>query len=61
MFLLFSEQESFNTIAAVFAYDGTTKPAVEEDFAVVGAANEVAGGGKYVYTVTLNIESSGEV
>ncbi|MGB9842576.1 MAG: hypothetical protein ACPLKZ_07695 [Candidatus Bathyarchaeales archaeon] len=60
-FWLYSEQESFNTIAAVVAYAGTTKPTVEEDFAVVGTANEAAGWKKYVYTSTLNTDSSGEV
>lgn len=60
-FWLYSEQESFNTIAAVVAYAGTAKPAVEEDFAVLGAANEAAGWKKYVYTSTLNTDSSGEV
>ncbi|MEM2108553.1 MAG: hypothetical protein QXL10_04645 [Candidatus Bathyarchaeia archaeon] len=43
VFWLFSEQESFNTVAVVVAYAGTTKPAVEEDFAVVGAENEATG------------------
>ncbi|MCW4008221.1 MAG: hypothetical protein NWF09_06000 [Candidatus Bathyarchaeota archaeon] len=60
-FWLYSEQESFNTIAAVVAYAGTAKPVVEEDFAVLGAANEAAGWKKYVHTVTLNTDSSGEV
>ena len=60
-FWLYSEQESFNTIAAVVVYAGVTKPFFEEDFAVVGAANEAVGWKKYVYTLTLNTDSSGDL
>ena len=59
-FWFYSEQESFNTIAAIVAYAGTAKPSVEDDFAVVGVANEVAGWKHYVYTADLNTDSSGE-
>ena len=59
-FWLYSEQESFNTIAAVAAYAGTAKPNVEGDFAVVGFANEVAGWKNYAYTADLNTGSNGE-
>lgn len=59
-FWFYSEQESFNTIAAIVAYAGTAKPSVEDDFAVVGAANEVAGWKHYVYTADLNTGSNGE-
>ncbi len=60
LFWLYSEQESFNTIAAVVAYAGTTKPNVEDDFAVVGFANEAAGWKSYVYTADLTTDSNGE-
>jgi len=60
-FWFYSEQESFNTIAAVAAYAGTAKPKVEDDFAIVGFANEAAGWKKYVYPVNLNTGSNGEV
>ena len=56
-----SEDESFNTIAAVCAYAGVRNPEVEEDFVVLGPANEVAGWKKYTYTTTLNTDSSEEV
>jgi len=59
-FWFYSEQESFNTIAAVVAYAGTAKPNVEDDFAVVGFANDVAGWKNYVYTADLTTDSNGE-
>lgn len=42
-FDFYSEQESFNTIAAVCAYADVRKPEAEEHFAVIGNANEVGG------------------
>lgn len=60
-FWFYSEQESFNTMAAVVAYAGRIKPKVEDDFVVVGFANEAAGWKNYVYTVNLNTDSNGEV
>lgn len=59
-FWLYSEQESFNTIAAVAAYAGTAKPNVEDDFAIVGFANEAAGWKNYAYTTDLTTDSNGE-
>jgi hypothetical protein len=59
-FWLYSEQESFNTIAAVVAYAGIVKPKVEDDFVVVGFANEAAGWKNYVYTADLTTDSNGE-
>ncbi|MCX8153107.1 MAG: hypothetical protein N3E52_01580 [Candidatus Bathyarchaeota archaeon] len=60
-FWLYSEQESFNTIAAVVAYAGVAEPAVEDDFAVIGVANEVAGWRNYAYTFDLNLDSAIEI
>jgi hypothetical protein len=59
-FWFYSEQESFNTIAAVVAYAGLVKPQVEDDFAVVGFANEAAGWKNYAYTTNLTTDSNGE-
>jgi hypothetical protein len=59
-FWFYSEQESFNTIAAVVAYAGIAKPQVEDDLAIVGSANEVAGWKNYAYTTNLNTDSNGE-
>jgi len=53
-----SEQESFNVIADVCAYAGISNPEVEEDFVVLGSANEIAGWKSYTYTTTLNTGSS---
>ncbi|MEM2912069.1 MAG: hypothetical protein QXM52_00100 [Candidatus Bathyarchaeia archaeon] len=60
-FWLYSEQESFNTIAIVCAYLGAENPEVEEDFTVIGATNEVAGWKNYTHVVDLNTGSSGEI
>jgi len=59
-FWFYSEQESSNAKAAVVAYAGIAKPAVEDDFAVVGSANEVAGWKNYVYQTNVNTDSTGE-
>jgi hypothetical protein len=45
----------------VVAYAGLVEPQVEDDFAVVGLANEAAGWKNYVYTADLNTDSNGEV
>ena len=56
-FEFYSEQESFNVIAGVCAYAGISNPEVEEDFAVLGPANEVAGWKRYTYSTTLHTDS----
>lgn len=60
-FDFYSEQESFNTIAAVCAYADARKPEAEEHFAVIGNANEVGGWKRYEYTAKINTGSSGEI
>lgn len=60
-FWFYSEQESFNTIAAVCAYAGSQKPKIEDDFTVLGPANQVAGWKSYVYTASLDMVSSEEL
>jgi hypothetical protein len=57
-FWLFSEQESFNTLAAIVAYAGSTKPIAEEQFTVIGTANEVAGWKNYSLNTTVNTNSA---
>jgi hypothetical protein len=57
-FWLFSEQESFNTLAVAVAYVGNTAPSSEADFAVVGAANQVSGWKEYTYSGSVNSGSS---
>jgi len=60
-FDFYSESESFNTIAGVCAYAGVRNPEAEEDFVVLGPANEVAGWKKYTYATALNTGSSEEL
>ena len=52
-FEFYSEQESFNAIAGVCAYAGVSDPEGEEDFTVLGPANEVAGWKRYSYSATF--------
>jgi hypothetical protein len=60
-FDLYSESESFNVIAALVGFAGTSNPEVEADFKVVGKANDVSGWKRYTYIATLETDSSGEV
>jgi len=60
-FEFYSESESFNAIAGVVGFAGTSNPEVEEDFTVLGQANEVAGWKRYTHTATLTTGSSEEV
>jgi hypothetical protein len=60
-FEFYSETESFNVIAAVIGFAGTSNPEVEADFTVLGQANEVAGWKRYSHTATLETGSSEEV
>ncbi|MBS7615022.1 hypothetical protein KEJ18_04750 [Candidatus Bathyarchaeota archaeon] len=59
-FWLFSEHESFNTIAAVVAFAGVRNPEEESDFEVLGAANQVSGWMQYKFEATVNTEDNGE-
>lgn len=60
-FDFYSESESFNAIAGVVGFAGTSNPEVEADFTVLGQANEVSGWKRYTHTATLKTSSSGEV
>lgn len=60
-FWFYSEQESFNTIAVVCAYAGTKNPEAEDDLAVLGPVNEVAGWKSYTHTTSLDTGSSEEL
>lgn len=59
-FWLYSEEQSFNTLAAICTYVGAKNPEAEDDFYVLGAANEVAGWKKYEYSAVLDPSQSGE-
>jgi hypothetical protein len=60
-FDLYSEQESFNTIAAICAYAGIRKPETEEYFSVIGSANEVTGWKRYSFTTDVDAGFSEEI
>ncbi len=61
-FDLYSDHESqANTRAVICAYAGTRKPRTEECFIVIGNANEVEGWKRYVYTTSINTDSSEEI
>jgi len=60
-FEFYSKHESFNTIATVCAYAGARNPEVEEDFKVLGSANEVTGWKTYSLTTSTHTDSSGEL
>jgi len=60
-FDVYSENESFNVIASVVGFAGTSNPEVEADFTVLGQANAVSGWKRYTHTATLKTGSSGEV
>ncbi len=58
---MWSPSESFNTIAEVVAYIGEDNSEVEDDFHVLGAADQVAGWKAYSLSVGINTGSLGEV
>jgi hypothetical protein len=60
-FEFYSESESFNVIADVVGFVGSSNPEVEADFTVLGQASEVSGWKRYTHTTTLKTDSSGEV
>jgi hypothetical protein len=60
-FDLWSESESFNTLAKVAAYVGPQPPAVEEDFDVSEPANQVAGWKTYTYEFDARSGPEGQV
>lgn len=58
---LWSESESFNTLAVVVGHIGENNPVVEADFQVLGAANRVSGWLDYSFTSEINTNDTGEV
>lgn len=60
-FDFYSDSESFNTIAVICVYAGVRKPRFEEDFTVIGSANEVKGWKRYNYAVRVDSGSSEEI
>lgn len=61
-FHLYSEFKSqVNTIANVLVFVGTYDPEIEEDFQILGPANQVSGWKEYTYEANLNTGSSDEI
>lgn len=60
-FQLWSNNESFNTIANAVAHIGTKNATTEADFHVISAANQVAGWKSYSYTAQVETGASGNV
>ena len=60
-FWLYSEEESFNTIAAVVGYARTDNPEEESNFKVLGAANQVAGWKQYKFETAVDTGDAGEL
>ncbi|MGE5556651.1 MAG: hypothetical protein ACM3UY_10420 [Methanocella sp.] len=60
-FQLWSNSESFNTLANVVAYIGTKNAASEGDFQVIGAANQAEGWKSYSYSAEVKTDESGNV
>ncbi len=60
-FQLWSETESFNTLAKVAAYAGAAAPDLEEHFDTDRAANRAAGWETYAYEFTVDGGSDGTV
>ncbi|MBC7258964.1 MAG: hypothetical protein H5T65_06925 [Chloroflexi bacterium] len=59
-FDLWSDSESFNTLAKVCAYAGPRPPAAEEDFDVSQAANRVQGWKRYEYAFNFRSGADGQ-
>ncbi len=60
-FYFYSEKESFNTIASICAYVGVRNPEVEENFSIIGSANEVVGWKRYSLVSDIDTGSSEEI
>ena len=56
-FRLFSSSQSFNTLAVVVGFIGSVPPANEEDFTVLGSANEVEGWKPYKMSLEIDDET----
>ena len=60
-FQFWSETESFNELAVVVGYIGNETAEVEEDFQVIGAANQAEGWKTYSLSSEVHTGSSGDV
>jgi hypothetical protein len=60
-FQLWSESESFNTLAAVVAYAGVDPPQQEADFDLTRRANDVTGWAPYEYAFPVRTDATGRI
>jgi hypothetical protein len=60
-FQFWSESESFNTLGVVVGYAGSQNPEVEDDFVILGSANEAEGWKAYNLTQQIQTDASGDV
>ena len=60
-FQFWSQSESFNTLAAVVGYAGSENPEVEEDFQILGSANQAEGWKTYNLNQQLQTGNSGDI
>jgi hypothetical protein len=60
-FQLWSNNESFNTIANAVTHISTKNASTEADFHIIGAANQAAGWKNYTYTAQVETGASGNV
>jgi len=60
-FQFWSETESFNEIAVVVGYVGIENPEAEEDFEILGGANQAEGWKAYSFSSQVETDGSGDV
>ncbi len=60
-FQFWSQSESFNTLAVVVGYAGSEDPEVEEDFQILGSANQAEGWKTYNLNQQLQTGDSGDI
>ena len=60
-FQFWSQSESFNTLAVVVGYAGSENPEAEEDFQILGSANQAEGWKTYNLNQQLQTSNSGDI
>lgn len=60
-FQFWSQSESFNSLAVVVGYAGSQNPEVEEDFQILGSANQAEGWKTYNLKQQLQTGNSGDI
>jgi len=60
-FQFWSQSESFNTLAAIVGYAGNENPKVEDDFQILGSANQAQGWKTYSLNQQLQTGNLGDI